>query len=241
MNISKFYDFFIEPVIAFALPAFCISCESKLTDGRKVICPDCFNKLPLLPEEYIDVLYKEIEQPYFDDLIIRYQFAELFQKLIHQFKYQRILSLAKYFAAAIAPIIKGDNCDYIVCVPLNAIKEKERGYNQSALIAEEIGNQLNITINNELIGRIKNTPSQTKLNREQRILNMQDAFICEENLKDKHIIVVDDIITTGSTLNACAKVLKNNGANKVTAVALATPMDILQHNLEKELIELNSF
>jgi len=241
MNISKFYDFVIEPVIAFALPAFCISCESKLAAGRKIICSDCFNQLPLLPQEYIEVLYKEIEHPYFDNLFIRYQFAELFQKLIHLFKYQRALTLAKYFAAAIAPIIKNDNYSYITGIPLNPIKEKERGYNQSALIAEEIGGQMNIPVDNVLIRRIKNTPSQTKLNREQRIANMQNAFECTKKLEGKHIIIVDDIITTGSTLNACAQVLKNKGVKKITAVALATPMDILQNNLEKEIMNLDSF
>ena len=240
MKISKFYDFVIEPVIAFALPAFCISCESKLAAGRKIICSDCFNQLPLLPQEYIEVLYKEIEHPYFDNLFIRYQFAELFQKLIHLFKYQRALTLAKYFAAAIEPIIKKENYNYITGIPLNPIKEKERGYNQSALIAEAIGQQMHNKVDNALIKRIKNTPSQTKLNREQRIENMQDAFECTLNLEGQHIVIVDDIITTGSTLNACAEILKNQGAAKVTAVALATPMDILQHNLEKELMDLNS-
>jgi len=240
MNLTKFYDFFIEPVIAFALPAFCISCGSKLTENRKVICSTCFDHLPALPEKYTAVLYKEIEQPFFDDLFIKYQFAEQFQKLIHLFKYQRNLTLTKYFAEGIASIIKRDHYDYITGIPLNPVKEKERGYNQSALIADYLGNLLNIQVKNALIKRIKNTPSQTKLNRDQRIENMKDAFECKLNLTDKKIIIVDDIITTGSTLNECAQVLKKQGTVKVTAVALATPMDILQYNLEKDITELNS-
>ena len=241
MNISKFYDFFIEPVIAFALPAFCISCESKLKERRKVICPACFNQLPVLPEKYIEVLIKEIEQPHFDSLYIKYQFARQIQKLIHLLKYQHAITLAKYFAERIAPIIKNNHFDYITGIPLNPIKEKERGYNQSALIAKELGKYLNIQVNNTLIKRIKNTPSQTKLNRDQRIENVKNAFECNLNLIDKKIILVDDIITTGSTINECAHVLKKQGAKKVIAVALATPMDILQHNLEKDISELNSF
>lgn len=241
MNISKFYDFFIEPVIAFALPAFCISCESKLENGRKVICPDCFDQLPILSEKYIDVLIKEIGQLYFDDLYIKYQFTEQFQMLIHLLKYQHTLNLSKYFAEGIGLIINKNHYDYITGVPLHPIKEKERGYNQSALIAEELGNHLNLPVNNTLIKRVKNTPSQTKLNRDERIENMKNAFECNLDLIDKKIILVDDIITTGSTLNECAYVLKKQGATKVTAVALATPTDILQHNLEKDMMELNSF
>ena len=241
MNTSRFYTLFIEPVIAFALPAFCISCETKLENGRKIICPTCFDRLPVLPEEFINELVKEIDQPYFDTLHIKYQFAEQFQKLIHFFKYQRTLTLAKYFAEAIAPIINNREYDLITGIPLNPIKEKERGYNQSALIAKELGKFLNIPVNNSLVKRIRNTPSQTKLNREQRIKNMNDAFDCDTNLRDQKIILIDDIITTGSTLNACAQVLKRQKATKVTAVALATPMDILQKNLEKDTLELNSF
>jgi ComF family protein len=241
MNLTKLYDLFIEPVIAFALPAFCISCQSKLESKRKVICPDCFDKLPTLPEEFIDVLIDEIDQIYFDRLHIKYQFAEQFQKLIHHFKYQRTLTLAKYFAEVIAPLINKNDLDIISSIPLNPIKEKERGYNQSALIANEIGSLLKILVNNTLIKRVRNTPSQTKLNREQRINNMMNAFDCDADLSDQRIILVDDIITTGSTINECARILKRQNAKTVIVIALATPMDILQHNLEKDMSELNSF
>ena len=123
---SKLYNFFIEPVIAFALPAFCISCEQKLENGRKIICAPCFNQLPVLDDKYISVLFEEIKHPYFDELIIKYQFAETFQKLIHLFKYQRTLTLATYFAEAVATIIKKNNYDIITGIPLNPVKEKVR-------------------------------------------------------------------------------------------------------------------
>ena len=241
MNLLKLYDLFIEPVIAFALPAFCILCENKLESNRKIVCPTCFDQLPPLPEEFINVLIKEIDQPCFDTLHIKFQFADQFQKLIYSFKYQRTLTLAKYFAEAIAPILNKSGFDLITSIPLNPIKEKERGYNQSALIANELGQLLEIPVDNLLIKRIKNTPSQTKFNREQRIKNVMDAFDCEADLSDQKIILIDDIITTGSTMNACAHVLKRQAATNVTAVALATPMDILQQNLEKDMVELNSF
>ena len=82
------------------------------------------------------------------------------------------------------------------------------------MFAKELGEILRIPVKNSLVKRIKNTPSQTKLNREQRIKNMDNAFECDSNLKNKKIILLDDIITTGSTLNACAKVLKKCEAAK---------------------------
>ncbi|MEJ2055083.1 MAG: ComF family protein [Calditrichaceae bacterium] len=241
MITSRIYDLFIEPVIAFALPAFCIECEGRLENGRKIICPDCYNKLPLLPKEYAGVLLKEIKNPFFDELYIKFQFTELCQKLIHHYKYQRKLTLAKYFAASIVNLFDYDDIHMIVGIPLNPAKQRERGYNQSALIVNELSGLLNIPADNSIVKRIKNTPSQTKLNRKQRIENMRNAFVCTIDLRGKNIVLLDDIITTGSTLNACAEVLKKQGAAKVTAVALATPTDILQQNLEKDLSELNRF
>ena len=156
------------------------------------------------------------------------------QNLIHLFKYQRYLTLAKYFAQALNDRFDLADYDIITSVPLNPVKEKERGYNQSALIAEQLGHILNIRSNNYLIKRIKNTVSQTKLNKEERLKNVESAFVAIKDLSNQKILLIDDVITTGSTINACAHVLINNRAALVNAAALATPMDYLQMELEQQ-------
>jgi competence protein ComFC len=231
---NRFYELFIEPVLSFIMPALCVSCGESLPAGRRIICESCFSQLPALPQNYISVLMEEIDQPFFSNLFIVYQFSESFQNLIHLFKYQRYLTLAKYFAQALNDRFDLADYDIITSVPLNPVKEKERGYNQSALIAEQLGHILNIRSNNYLIKRIKNTVSQTKLNKEERLKNVESAFVAVKDLSNQKILLIDDVITTGSTINACAHVLINNRAALVNAAALATPMDYLQMELEQQ-------
>jgi ComF family protein len=129
-------------------------------------------------------------------------------------------------------------------VPLNPVRLKERGYNQSALIAQQLSNITRIPFSVHLLKRLRNTPSQTKLSREQRKENVKGAFAVQGNVEGKRVLLIDDVITTGSTLNECAKVLKQNGAAWVTAAAIATPTDFFQSddvsnlNLQKGLLEL---
>lgn len=230
---TKLIDFF-EPVIALALPALCLFCDKPLPPRRKIICSDCFDQIPTLPNEYREVLKSEIINPYFDELLVVYQFSEWFQKLIHFLKYQRYTTLAEYLAADLARSLENRTYDLICCVPLHPVKEKERGYNQSALLASHVARLQQWPFHPALLKRTKNTVSQTTLHKEERQANVADAFSCTEQLAGKNILLIDDVITTGSTLNACARVLKKCGANIVDAAALATPMDYLQRNLEKE-------
>lgn len=240
MVFRKIYRTFLEPVISFALPALCIFCHLQLPKTRKIVCEKCFDEMELLPDKYRTVLIKEINNPHFEDLFVTYQFAEKFQKLIHLLKYQRALTLAKYFAASLNISLKNQSYDLITCVPLHAMKEKERGYNQSGLLAQHLAPLLKIKFSADLVFRTKNTVSQTTLDREARLSNVQDAFQCKTKLTGKKVLLVDDVITTGSTLNSCALVLKQNGAACVHLAALATPINFLQLNLERGIARLFS-
>lgn len=230
-----------EPVISFVLPAHCTLCEKPLAANRRVVCHNCFDALPVLSPELIASLEDEMDIKYFDRLFIPYQYSKPFQELIHLFKYKRFLSVSQYLAEGLAKLISGEKYDLVTCVPLNVIKERERGYNQSALLARHTATCLNCTFSKALITRTKNTVTQTKLSRQERIENVSDAFRCNADLSGKTILLVDDVITTGSTLNACAKVLKKQGAAQVDIAAMATPVNFLQKNLEKETTNLNFF
>lgn len=127
-----------------------------------------------------------------------------------------------------ASIIKSDhflkNTDMIVPVPLFWWKNFRRGYNQAALLSEIISQECNIQVNN-IIKRIENTKSQTKLGEQARRKNVFNAFALKSNgIKDKTVLLVDDVITTGATINECARVLKDAGAKDVySCVAAITP------------------
>lgn len=226
-------DWIYEPVLSFIAPTACISCGKPLIGTEKIVCNECYSKIPALPEEYMENLKKEISIPYFDDLIVRFEFSPVFQQLIHLLKYERFTSLARLFAQSLAEFIPL-NFDMVTAVPLNEVRMKERGYNQSALIARHLSEITRIPFNDNVLKRVRNTPSQTKLSRSERQQNVKDAFAVTCDVEGMRILLIDDVITTGSTLNECARVLKEAQANQVTIAAMATPVDLLQSDrLEK--------
>jgi len=113
--------------------------------------------------------------------------------------------------------------DIIIPVPLHKVKERERGYNQSFYIAKGISENNNLIIDKTSLQRVYYTTTQTKLNLLQRKSNIKNAFLVKDNnnIANKNILLVDDVVTTGSTINECARVLLENGAQKVYVSSIA--------------------
>jgi len=227
-----FKDHISNPLLNFVFPAICAVCENTLEQNERIICRNCISNLTPLNEKYIQSLLKEIENPQFENLFVLFEFDKVFQVMIHLLKYQRYMSLATLFADRINLHVP-HKYSLILGVPLNPIRQKERGYNQSAQIAEHLARRLDSNFSETILERPINTPSQTKLNRSERIKNMQGAFRCTAKLQGQKVLLVDDVITTGSTLNSCAAVLKDAGASIVDVVGLATPVGFFQKNLER--------
>ena len=137
----------------------------------------------------------------------------LLQHLLHQLKYKENKAVGLFLGRQLGYDLRqlhwAKDIDMIVPVPLHPKKEVLRGYNQSELIAGGLGEILNITVNTSVLSRSRHTESQTQKTREQRIENMQDAFIVKnaEEYSSKHILLTDDVLTTGATLEACANAL----------------------------------
>jgi ComF family protein len=114
--------------------------------------------------------------------------------------------------------------DTIISVPLHRQRELNRGYNQSRLISGALSRKLGLPDNSKLLQRVRNTQSQSLLAREERSLNLVDAFavVDTSGVKGKNILLVDDIMTTGYTLNECAKALKAAGARTVVGAVVAS-------------------
>lgn len=145
------------------------------------------------------------------------------KELIHRYKFQGEQELAVYFARLMVGRIveQGDPVNEITYVPLHEEREKQRGYNQSQLLAEAIGQELKIPVQNRL-HRKRQTRHQYDLHHGERIANVRDAFEAEENLGFLgHILLIDDIYTTGSTVDQCAKALKEKGVKEVTVLTIA--------------------
>lgn len=155
-----------------------------------------------------------------------------FSKIIYQLKYGGMKMLGVYLGRMLGNELKKyitqnnlPDFDIIIPVPLFKTKVRERGYNQSDFICLGISKTLGIKCISDIVKRNRHTSTQTKLSREERIENMKDAFEINDKYKNeidgKGIILVDDVVTTGSTMNEVIKVLKENGCSDVTACCLA--------------------
>ena len=113
--------------------------------------------------------------------------------------------------------------DIIIPVPISKKRNKERGYNQSLLIAREIAKNENVKLRNNVILKVKNNNTQSKLNKEERAENVKNVYKITNNKEiiDKNILLIDDIFTTGATLNECSKMLKQASAKKVDVLTIA--------------------
>lgn len=146
---------------------------------------------------------------------------------IHRFKYSRALWFEHFLADLLvreaAPALSGGDWDFIVPVPLHPLKLREREFNQAELIAARLSRSTNIPLNSRLLRRTQPTATQTLLNRRQREANMKNAFSVIERKKarEKRIILVDDVFTTGATTNSCAQALQRAGATEVCVWTVA--------------------
>ncbi|HEX2788086.1 MAG TPA: ComF family protein [Ignavibacteria bacterium] len=157
------------------------------------------------------------------------------QKLIHSIKYAGMKNLGFYFGNYVGKSVKEylDNnkikIDFIIPVPLHNAKMRERGFNQSDYISSGISAATGIPIEKNTVIRVKNTRSQTKLKLEARLKNVKNAFTFEKNkqnfLRSKNIMLVDDIITTGSTVNEIISLLKKHNTGEITVCSLAIAED----------------
>ncbi len=211
-------------------PNICQICAAPMPANRRYICASCYKGLLPFDQKYYPLLIQRMDNKQFEKIYIAFQFTEMFKNMIHLLKYSGYQNIATLFASSLSPLITG-TYDCITSVPLHPQKERERGFNQSTLIAGELGKILDIPFR-QCLSRTRYTRSQTKLNRKARKENMQNAFELISDVNNQKILLLDDVITTGATLNACAGTLNAGKCKRVDAVTLSTPVDILQEKLE---------
>lgn len=233
----KLFDGFKSAAGAFAdfvYPPICATCRRNLTRGEFYICLKCWDGFDrVAPTETI---IQTIEEKFLADKAIdKIDSVFLFEQdprvrmAIHLLKYGGAEKIGRRLGLCVAKKIVDDEklsmSETIAPVPLHAARKRERGYNQSELIANEIGVVLRIRHEPNLLRRIRQTQTQTLFDAEGRKRNIFGAFIVEpEYLGDvigRRILLIDDVITTGSTIKECARILKENGAVEVYAASAA--------------------
>lgn len=211
-------------ILAAALPQDCLLCGESGAPG--LLCAPCAAGLPRLPEGSCPICAEAVpaagpcgaclkEPPAFDATFAALRYLFPVDKLVQALKYGHRLALADFLAAALlsAPRPAGE---LIVPVPLSANRLRERGFNQAVEIARPLARALKLPLLLDACARVLDTASQATLPWRVRQGNVRHAFECALDLSGRHVVVVDDVMTTGATLNEFARVLKAHGAARVT-------------------------
>lgn len=215
--------FLWEKIESILFPPLCYICGKR---GKNIICERCTRKLEKLAKYKIEQHDAEID--YFSYHIYLFDYTGVIRKLLLDFKFHDKAYLCEIFVKfllkneKIGRFLK--NYDIIIPVPIHKKRQKERGYNQSLLIARKWEKEeTRISVEANVLLKVKHTKPQSTLSREERIENAKQVYEIQnaEKIKEKDIILLDDIYTTGSTVRECAKILKENGARSIVVVTIA--------------------
>lgn len=216
-------------------PNICIACaETRILDDQ-MLCGSCNSELPFTDHFQSNRINEVHERMYgrfnieFGAALLKYSPQGPVQHLMQEFKYNGNItigtSLARILAARISSCGFFPSIDLIVSVPLHQNKIKLRGFNQSEVLAEELSRRLHIKHIPHCLSKIIETDSQTTKTRIQRIDNVSNSIVINETfikaIKGKHILIVDDTLTTGATIESCGVILLTNGAAKLSVACVA--------------------
>lgn len=174
---------------------------------NEVVCEDCSD-----------------QTVHFTDAAAWAVYGGALREAIHSLKYKNDMGLGDYFAQYLIDLLKKKNWsfDLVIPVPLSAQRKKERSYNQSALLSRPVARFFNCEHSSTTLSRVRDTGTQVRRNRAERDLSLRDAFSANPaKLKGRSVLLVDDIITTGATINHCSDALLQAGVDRVYALALA--------------------
>jgi len=236
MNLAPIYKWaqpYSDAVLNFIYPPYCIICKTRLKPGLTLICKTCWQSLPRIDNTQnqknsranLDFAESQITK-----FLAVWEFNNEVQEVIHEIKFFGKKSLTKFVGRELADLMTRDKdyleADLIIPVPLHKTKLRERGFNQSLLLSQAIFKLSNTPVNQKVLKRIRYTQPQSKLNAFERQQNVKDAFrvIDPSAVKEKTVILVDDVLTTGSTMRACAESLESAGVAKILALTAAATL-----------------
>ncbi|HNR69980.1 MAG TPA: ComF family protein [Verrucomicrobiota bacterium] len=229
--------------LALVYPEVCQVCGgARAGPGDGYVCGGCQARVRFIEPPFCD----RCGRPFEGDLTTRFECASCREmewhfhsarsavatrapvlEIIRRYKYNRALWFEPFLAGllirAAGPVLSGQAPDLIIPVPLHFTKKREREFNQAESLAERLGAAAQIPVNKRLLRRVLPTRSQTRLSRQERLVNMRGAFAVQAGAKlnGERVVLVDDVFTTGATTNACARALITAGAGEVSVWTVA--------------------
>ncbi len=224
----------LDEILHLFYPRVCAGCAALLVDSEQEICRTCLASFDRFPDaDAADFAVQEVfrrncpegECPQKAWVLYRFHKGDRLQKVIHSMKYGGEYRLGKVFGGLLAEMIAGSTVeipyDCIVPVPLHRMKGIERTYNQSAVIARCMGRVLGKKVGADLVVRERHTRSQAGLSPGERKVNVHDAFAPSGKRVPENILLVDDVLTTGSTVAAVMHSLRSAGARHISLATVA--------------------
>lgn len=222
----------MKPILEIFFPKICAACEKVLPENEEVVCTVCLHKLPLIPnqEDAEELIKKQL----YGRLLIEhaaslmfYQKGGLSQHLIQQLKYRGMEQVSGFLGNWLGSLLKdlswAKSVDYVVPVPLHKNRRRKRGYNQVTGFAQQLAYHLNCSFSETHLIKIFNSRTQVFKDRLARS-ELKGAYFTLVNANDfanKHILLVDDLITTGTTLETCVRILQKARPTKISLATMA--------------------
>jgi len=231
----------IQAAVSLLYPATCTICRKHVRAGE-YLCDDCEAKIIRIVPPFCDTCSEPFEGSistafscancahrtiHFEAAVAAYRGRGIVRDVIHEFKYNRQLHLRHLIATWLRAALDDDRLrrqhfDVMVPVPLHPARQRERGFNQASLLSKLLSVRTSIPCR-PLLKRVRYTTTQTALDRAERMENLHNAFRLRKNadVRGLRVLLIDDVLTTGSTLSECARVLKRAGATSVHAATAA--------------------
>ena len=225
----------ITDFLGLLFPSMCLACQDALRRGERHLCTTCRAELPYTDFHLLPAEESPLGRRFWGKLPVRYALSYLrfvqhgrVQQLLHQLKYkgqQEVgVALGELYGAELASAGFTAHFDLVVPVPLHQRKLARRGYNQAATFAEGLASSLHLPWSAHALQRTAHTASQTRKNRAQRWQNVATVFEIAKpaDVKGRRVLLVDDVLTTGATLEACGEALLAAGAAEVSIATIAS-------------------
>lgn len=213
-------------------PDYCVGCSRSLIKGEEILCTHCLLELPKTnhltePENSMKLRLSSRIPVCNAFAYLKFRKTGVVQHLLHQLKYNGHpevgVRLGKILGRELINVGFENQFDLIIPIPLHKTKKQRRGYNQSAKFAEGLSLSLNIPFDDSIVVRISKTSTQTRKTKLERWENVKDVFKVKTptSVNSKRILLVDDVMTTGATLEACANKLYESGCQNVSVACIA--------------------
>lgn len=211
-------------------PPACISCHTRLTDQKVWLCGSCFEKLSPMPEQRCPKCGYQTEGTecsncaenhyVFTQAVAVFLYEGPAKAMVHALKYRGLYAIADWFANRMYMVLQNEpklmETECVAAIPLHGVRKRVRGYNQSAKIAEALAGKMGKPYLDQALVRKVNTETQTHLSAAARRNNLQDAFKAgRDDVSGKKVLLIDDVFTTGTTVNEASKVMLKAGAVEV--------------------------